>query len=158
MTFILRTRGLMEWQLYTPPGTSGLEQRLVPETKKRGLGGVYFGAIHYWNGGNFTTKEKEAHRFRSSESAEKKAFYITTALMPSLIGELEVYEFVGRKVHKAPRKALRLQLQLHSKGVPGHLRRDHGRGRRGRGNGGGGSGRSLQKQTDVAAREARTQA
>ena len=123
----------MEWQLYTPPGTTGLAERLVPETKKRGLGGVYFGAVHYWNGGNFTPTYNEAHRFRSRENAEKKAFYITTVLMPSLIGELEVDEPLGHKVQKTAGATLRFQ---DAKGVRvAQLRGAHlsGKCRRGRG-------------------------
>lgn len=109
MSYILRTRGLMEWELYTPPGTTGLAERLVPETKRRGLGGREVGAIHYWNGGNFTTTKRSAHRFRSKENAEKKAFYITTALMPSLIGELQIDERLGRKI--PPSSAPRTRVQ-----------------------------------------------
>lgn len=134
--YVLRTRGPMEWQLYTPPGTTGLAERLIPESKKRGLGGVMNGSVHFWNGINFSNNYRKAHRFRSRESAEKKAFYITTVLMPSLIGELEVDELLGHKVQKTPGATIRFQdapeLPVHlRRNQPGNQRR-HRKYRRGR--------------------------
>ncbi len=105
--YIIRTKGPVEWELYTPPGTSDLRQRLVPETNRRALGsgnkrGPFKGEVHYWTGSTLSHGENTAYRFKNRKYAEARAFQIVTMLMPSLMGELEVHERVGHKVQASP--------------------------------------------------------
>lgn len=154
--FVIRTIRPMQWELYTPVGTMDLNQRLVPFPKENQSKTALYGEVFYWTGDSFNTLLRFARKFTRRGNAERRAFQIATALMSSLIGELEVHEFVGRKIHKAPRKAIRLQLQ--QKRVAVDLRRAHGRGGSGRGRSRNSSGRSLQEQAAVATRQARAKA
>jgi len=51
------------------------------------------GHVRYWNGREWTIKPGKAHRYKSREAAEKRGF-ILVSKEHSLIGELEVVEYV----------------------------------------------------------------